>query len=467
MHTLINVAEYNHPRATTLAEGAGMAALIGEVADGINCRAERYGHRGGLIQPDRILYPEPPVDLPVDLDWSRQGKGATVPLAEACKRAGVAVPVWTACRLDQDLGEEYLRRGSLDFVGMTRRLLADPDLPNKVSEGRPEDIRPCTGCLHCFDMRNRNKKLECRVNATLGRETLPEFQVRPARPARRVLVVGGGPAGMEAARVAARRGHQVALYEKGDRLGGLVPLAAIVKDLETQELVDLVRYLEGQLRKEHVVVRTRQTVTAELVRRLKPDALVIAAGAAHTELDVPGAAGGKVVSSEKLHGMLTAALKVLTPAQIAKLSGVWMPVGKSVVIMGGTLHGCELAEFLTKKGRRVVIAHDGPVAELGDGMTVDDLESLWPWFKQKHVPIWAPVEYREIVGDGLKVGIPDKRVYVLEGKHVMSTQDWCPGSATVEELRDLAPEVHVVGSCQEPGLIVDAIREGARAGYAI
>ena len=127
--------------------------------------------------------------------------------------------------------------------------------------------------------------------------------------------------------------------------------------------------------------------------------------------------------------MLKAALKVLTPAQIAKLSGVWMPVGKSVVIMGGTLHGCELAEFLTKKGRRVVVAHDGPASELGEGMTIDDLESLWPWFKQKHVPIWAPVEYEEIVDEGLKVRVPDKRVYVLEGKHIMSTQDWCPNTA--------------------------------------
>jgi 2,4-dienoyl-CoA reductase (NADPH2) len=467
VHTLINVAEYNHARATTLDEGAGMAALIGEVADGINCRAERYGHRGGLIQPDRILYPEPPVDLPADLDWGRRGKGATVPLAEACKRAGVTVPVWTACRLDQDLGEEYLRRGSLDFVGMTRRLLADPDLPNKVIEGRPEDIRPCTGCLHCFDMRNRNKKLECRVNATLGRETMPEFQLRPARPRKKVLVVGGGPAGMEAARVAARRGHQVALYEKDERLGGLVPLAAIVKDLETQELVDLVRYLEVQLKKEHVAVRKGQTVTPELVRRLRPDALVIAAGASHTELDVPGAVGEKVVSSERLHGMLKAALKVLSPAQIAKLSGLWMPLGKSVVVMGGTLHGCELAEFLAKKGRRVVIAHDGPAWELGDGMTVDDLESLWPWLKQKHVTIWAPVEYREIVADGLEVQVPDKRVYVLDGKHVMSTQDWCANAAAIEELGSLVDDVHVVGSCRDPGLIVDALREGARAGCAV
>ena len=466
VHVLVNIAEYNHPLATTIDEGAGMAALIGEVADGINCRAERYGHRGGLLQPDRLFYPEPPADLPVGLDWSRRGAGATVPLTEACKRAGVTVPVWTACRLDADLGEDYLRRGSLDFVGMTRRLLADPDYPRKLMEGRAEDIRPCTGCLHCFDMRNRNKKLECRVNATLGRETDPEFVARPVVKRKKVLVVGGGPAGMEAARVAARRGHQVALYEKDDRLGGLVPLAAIVKDLETQELVDLVRYLESQLKKSHVAVRLRQTVTPELVRGLKPDVLVMAAGAAHSEIDVPGAGGGKVIPSAKLHGMLKRALKVLTPAQIAKLSGVWMPVGKSVVVMGGTLHGCELAEFLTKKGRRVVIAHDGPESELGEGMTVDDLASLWPWLKQKQVPIWAPVDYVEIVADGLKVRIPDKRTYVLEGKHVMSTQDWCPNTSA-DEFAGLAEETYVVGSCQDPGLIVDAIREGARAGYAI
>ena len=467
VHALLNVVEYNHPLATTLDEGAEMARLVAEVADGINCRAERYGHRGGLLQPDRILYPEPPDDLPAGLDWSRAGRGATVPLVEAVKRKGVTVPVWTACRLDAEMGEEYLRQGSLDFVGMTRRILADPEYPNKVREGRLEDIRTCHGCLHCFDMRNKNKKLECRVNATLGRELLPEYQSRPAQRRKKVLVVGGGPSGMEAARVAAKRGHEVALYEKGTRLGGLLPLAAIVKDLETEEFGEHVRYLETQLRKHKVAVHLKQAVTPEIVRAEKPDVLVIAAGAAHTPSDLPGATRDNVIRVEQLYGMLDFFLKFFSSARLQKLSRLWMPVGKSVVIMGSTLHGCELAEFLVKRGRRVVLTHNGPASELGDQMTIDDLANLWPWLKQKQVPIWSDVKYQEIVDQGLTVSLPDRRSYLLRGKDVINTQDWGANTEVIQQLTSLVDETHIVGSCREPGLIVDAVREGALAGYAI
>ncbi|MFZ7127659.1 MAG: FAD-dependent oxidoreductase [Desulfobacterales bacterium] len=467
VHTLFNIAEYNHPRATTIEEGAEMARLVAEVADGINCRAERYGHRGGLIQPDRILYPEPPHDLPKDLDWSRRGKGATVPLVEAVKAKGVSIPVWTACRLDPVIGEEYLQKGSLDFVGMTRRLLADPELPNKVREGRLEDIRWCNGCLHCFDMRNKNKKLECRTNATLGRELIPEFTFTPVKKKKKVMVIGGGPAGMEAARVAAGRGHAVTLYEKAPYLGGLIRLAAIVKDLETEDLILFVKYLETQLRKKGVAVHLKTEVDANRVKREQPDVLVIAAGAAHSAFDIPGSASPKVLKAEKMHNQLKFWLRFFSSARMEQLSKLYMPVGKTVVVVGGTLHGCELAEFLTKRGRRVAMVHNGPASELGDKMTIDDLENLWPWLKTKGVPIWSDVVYERVTDEGMVIQCKDKRTYLLKAKHIITTQDFAPNTKLAERFEGVAPEVYNIGSSAEPGLIVDAVREGAKIGYAI
>jgi 2,4-dienoyl-CoA reductase (NADPH2) len=365
------------------------------------------------------------------------------------------------------LGEEYLQKGSLDFVGMTRRLLADPELPNKAKEGRLEDIRWCNGCLHCFDVRNKNMKLECRTNATLGRELMPEFQSKSATQKKKVLVVGGGPSGMEAARVAAKRGHNVVLYEKGSNLGGLIPVAAIVKDTETEDLTLFVKYLTTQLKKEGVEVHLKTEATPDVVKRENPDALIIAAGAAHTKFDLPGADSPKVLQTEKLHGMLKFFLKFFTSAQMEKLSKIWMPAGKSVVVMGGTLHGCELAEYLTKRKRKVVMAHNGPEEELGDKMTIDDLDNLWPWLKQNHVQIWAGVKYKRITGDGLEVSLKDKRKYILKGKNIINTQDWGPNTAIIDKFKGLVAETHVIGSCKEPGLIVDAMRDGAKVGYAL
>ncbi len=468
VHCLFNIVEYNHPKATTLEEGVEMAAVVARVADGINCRAERYGHRGGLIQPDRILYPEPPADLPKDLDWSRKGKGATVPLVAAVKSKVKNIPVWTACRLDPVIGEEYLQKGSLDFVGMTRRLLADPELPNKVREGRYEDIRWCNGCLHCFDMRNKNKLLECRTNATLGRELIPEYQSRPPKRNKKVMVVGGGPSGMEAARVAAKRGHEVALYEKGSFLGGLIPVAAVVKDLETEDLTLFVQYLERQLKKEGVTVHMKTDVTPALVKRVNPDTLVIAAGPDHEKLNLPGAEPPTFVMAEKMHRMGKLALKFFTSRQLEKLSKIFQPgIGKSVVILGGTLHGYELAEFLAKRGRKVTIVHNGPASELGDRMTIDDVQLIGPWFRQKHVSIWTDAEYKEITKKGLKMAQHGRLVYEIEGKNVIDTQDLVPNRKIVDQLSGLVDETHVIGSCREPGLIVDAVREGAFVGYAI
>jgi 2,4-dienoyl-CoA reductase (NADPH2) len=248
-------------------------------------------------------------------------------------------------------------------------------------------------------------------------------------------------------------------------------VAAIVKDTETEELTDLSAYLTTQLAEEGVTVHLGKAVTPEVIAKEKPDALVLAAGAAHTKFELPGSEGGatgrKLIKTERLHSQLKLALKFFSAAQLERLTRVWMPVKKSAVIMGGTLHGCELTEFLVKRGRQVTVVHNGPESELGEGMGRDDLDNLWPWLKMKRVPIWTDVKYDSIVKPGLKIQTPNRRLFVLRGKSIMTTQDWGPNDKLIQELSGLVPETHIIGSCREPGWIVDAIREGALAGYAI
>jgi NADPH-dependent 2,4-dienoyl-CoA reductase/sulfur reductase-like enzyme len=272
---------------------------------------------------------------------------------------------------------------------------------------------------------------------------------------------------MEAARIAAGRGHQVVLCEKGAFLGGLVPLAAVVKDLETEDLMGYVHYLETQLRKENVTVRLKTAVTPEVVRAESPDVLVLAAGAAYAAAELPGEKHGKVLRMAKLHGLLQFALRFLPPSAVRNLSRLWMPLGESVVILGGELHGCELAEFLVKRGRKVAIVHNGPESELGDGMTKDDVDSLRAWFRRKQVAVWFGAEDARVVPEGLEIRVAGRGVRVLRAESVIPTQDLVRNTGILEQLAGLAGETHVIGSCKEPGLIVDAVREGALIGYAV
>jgi hypothetical protein len=199
----------------------------------------------------------------------------------------------------------------------------------------------------------------------------------------------------------------------------------------------------------------------------KPDAVIVAAGAVHPDFDLPGAHRGSVIRTEKLYGMLNFWLKIFNSERLQRLTHLYMPVGKSVVIMGGTLHGCELGEFLVKRNRKVIIAHNGPASELGDEMGRDDLANLFPWFRQKYVTLWPEVEYREITEDGLKIQQRDKRSYILKGKTIVNTQDWAANTALVEQLSSLVAEIQVAGSAREPGLMADAVREGVLAGCAV
>ncbi len=460
---LINIAEYGHEKGTTVEEGTRFAQLLQDAgADAIQVRAHGYGRRGGLLQPDRLFYPEPPESLPKDLDWSRKGAGATVPLAEAVKKA-VSVPVFAACRLDPELGEKFLRQGKLDFVGMTRRLLADPELPSKVASGRLEDIVPCTGCLHCMDVRNKNKPLECRVNAALGREQ--EYVIKPAEKKKKVMVAGGGPAGMEAARVAALRGHEVILCERGHKLGGLVPVAAMVKELELKDLVALVRYLKIQITKLGVTIRLGKEVNLSVIEEFKPDVVILAAGGIHTVPEITGISSRNVVSSSKLHRRLKTYTGFLGPKALGWLTRFWMPIGKRVVVIGGAIQGCELAEFLVKRGRKVTIVDTAEA--MGEGMTEDDKGQLFKLLAKKGATMMTEVKYEEITDKGLAIITKDGKRETLEADTIVLAMPLQPNTDLIKSLIGEVPEVYPIGDCREPRLIADAIADGSRIAYTI
>lgn len=243
-----------------------------------------------------------------------------------------------------------MRRGKVDFISFNRRLMADHELPNKLAEGRLEDILPCTGCLTCFDNNEHGRPPLCQVNAAIGKEK--EYEIKPAKKKKRVMVVGGGPAGMETAKVAALREHEVILYEKEHKLGGSMPLAALIKGFEREDILSLIRYFKTQITKLGVDIRLGKEVNRSVIEEVKPDVLIIATGGTHNIPEIPGINRRNVVISRALHRKLKSYLRFFGPRVLRWLTKFWMPLGKRVVIMGVIYKAArQLSSWLSEAGR--------------------------------------------------------------------------------------------------------------------
>lgn len=446
-------------------EEAVEAAKIFEKAgvDYISVSGYGYGPLPWRYLPDYWPYPEPEEHMKPYMDDFR-GLGLLVPRAEAIKKA-VTVPVITVGRMDEVKGEAAIAQGKADLVAFGRYLWADPEFPNKVMEGRIDDIVRCTRCGTCEDP-PAGRPRRCRVNPAMGRES--ELAITPTSTPKKVLVIGGGPAGMETARVAALRGHKVVLCEKSSALGGKLPLASMIKGSDVENIRSIVPYLKGQLAKLPVEVRLNTAVDADYVRRESPDAVVIATGGLYTLPGLPGENRRNVSSVNSLGKQVKLPLIIFGPDLLHKLTKLFLPIGKRVVIIGGKIEGVQGALFLGKRGRQVCVLEDGP--ELGKGIPPRYMVRIPSWFQQHGIRTFTDVTFREITEKGVIYRDREGKEHLAEGDTVMVLTSQKPDYSLKNAIEGFVQEVHMAGSvngAETGSLIVNALENGRRIGCSL
>ena len=356
----------------------------------------------------------------------------------------VSIPVITVGRInDPMMAETIIASGKADFVAIGRGSLADPELPNKAAAGKFDEINYCIGCLQgCVGNLFRGNPGGCLVNPVTGRES--EFILKPVDKKKKVFVAGGGPAGMEAARVAAQRGHEVHLYEKSDKLGGQYLIGAIPPNKGEVDM--FLAWQQNQLRKYNVNVHFNTELTVEIVEKEAPDAVIVATGGEPIVPDIPGKDKPNVVhANDVLLGNVN--------------------VGHRVIVIGGGMVGSETADHLANHGKEVTIV------EMLPDIAIDE-EAAVRYFLMKDlhdngVKIFVNAPVKEILDDGViseidgaetKIGPADTIVMAIGAKSVNNL---------TKELEGEVPLVLTIGDALKVRKALEAVEEGYRAGLAV
>ena len=412
----------------TLEEGIAIAKLL-----------ESYGYDCLNVDTgiyDSFYYACPPMYMP---------KGYLVELAAKAKEA-VNIPILAGGRMNEAyIAEKAIRDGKIDAVVLGRAALADPEYPNKVLTGHTEKIRPCIACNQgCITRLQQGKQPTCAVNPSAMREV--RYALRPCVQPKKVVVVGGGVAGMEAARTAAMRGHKVSLYEKNESLGGnLIPGGSHSFKKEVRELN---AWYQNELKALPVEIHTGENVTAGQLRDMDADVIILAAGSLPVMPKVPG------IDDKKVIGCIEA---FAHPEK----------VGQKVMVIGGGLVGCEMALEYAQDGKEVTVVEALPkILSAGIPSPIPNGQMIPDLFEHHHV---AVLENHRLsaVEDGRVILESDGQKKAFDADSVVIAVGFRPVPSMAQELQGCGAAVYEIGDGQKVSTILHAVWDGYEVGNNI
>lgn len=399
----------------TLEEGIALAKYFESVGyDMLNCDNGTY---------DSWYWPHPPMYMP---------EGLNIADIYEVKKA-VSIPVLAAGRLeDPDLAESVLQQGKADAITIGRQLLADPYYPQKVKRGELDEIKPCIAChIGCLGRVFQGKVKSCTVNPACGNEHY--FRLKPALERKHILVIGGGMAGMEAALIAAQRGHRVALYEKSDQLGGVF-IAAAAFDFKKQDK-KLIQWYIRQLQKYNVEIHLQTSVDQQRVAELKPDAIFVATGSTVKKLTLDG--------SERA----IAAIDFLLGDKKA---------GQNVVVIGGGITGCEIAYDLALQKKNVSIIEMLPTVLPDKSLCAANRNCLMDMLKFHHVKQYTSITVKQITESSVVIQRDETEEHLAADTVIYAIGYEC-NHTLYDELYAGGEDIYLLGDASKVSNLLNAI----------